>query len=96
LTGYYNGCITVLQLSRIFSGLTTALITFLEYFAFYSVIIGMAYWQSAKEQSHTTKDELQGRAFDNQNLLSFAILRILIFYLSVRFSVWLSSSLETH
>jgi hypothetical protein len=40
-----------------------------------------------KEQSHTTKDELQGRAFDNQNLLSFAILRLLIFYLSVRFSV---------
>jgi hypothetical protein len=38
------------QLSRIFSGLTTAyLITFLEYFAFYSVIIGMAYWQSAKK-----------------------------------------------
>jgi hypothetical protein len=65
------------QLSRIFSGLTTAyLITFLEYFAFYSVIIGMAYWQSKKEQSHTTKDELQGRAFDNQNLLlSLAILR---------------------
>ena len=38
------------RLSRIFSGLTTAyLITFLEYFAFYSVIIGMAYWQSAKK-----------------------------------------------
>lgn len=38
------------QLSRIFSGLTTAyLITFIEYFAFYSVIIGMAYWQSAKK-----------------------------------------------
>ncbi len=38
------------QFSRIFSGLTTAyLITFVEYFAFYSVIIGMAYWQRAKK-----------------------------------------------
>ena len=38
------------QFSRIFSGLTTAyLITFAEYFAFYSVIIGMAYWQCTKK-----------------------------------------------
>lgn len=52
------------QLSRIFSGLTTAyLITFIEYFAFYSVIIGMAYWQSEKknkaiQQKTTFKDVL--------------------------------------
>lgn len=52
------------QLSRIFSGLTTAyLITFIEYFAFYSVIISMAYWQSAKknkaiQQKTTLKDVL--------------------------------------
>jgi hypothetical protein len=39
-----------------------------------------------KEQSHTTKDELQGRAFDNQNvLLEFGYPAVLIFYLSVRF-----------
>lgn len=38
------------QFSRIFSGLTTAyLITFMEYFAFYGVIIGMAYLQLAKK-----------------------------------------------
>lgn len=38
------------QFSRIFNGLTTAyLITFIEYFAFYSVIIGMAYWQQVKK-----------------------------------------------
>lgn len=38
------------QFSRIFSGLTTAyLITFVEYFAFYSVIISMAYWQRVKK-----------------------------------------------
>jgi hypothetical protein len=38
------------QFSRIFSGVTTAyLITFAEYFAFYSVIIGMAYLQCTKK-----------------------------------------------
>lgn len=38
------------QFSRIFSGLTTAyLITFVEYFAFYIVIISMAYWQRVKK-----------------------------------------------
>jgi hypothetical protein len=38
------------QFSRVFDGLTTAyLITFLEYFAFYGVIISMAYIQLAKK-----------------------------------------------
>lgn len=38
------------QFSRIFSGLTTAyLITFIEYIAFYGVIISMAYLQLAKK-----------------------------------------------
>jgi hypothetical protein len=52
------------QLSRIFSGLTTAyLITFLEYLAFYSVIIGIAYWQcsnnnKAIQKKTTFKDVL--------------------------------------
>jgi hypothetical protein len=38
------------QFSRIFSGLTTAyLITFAEYFTFYSVIIGRTYWRCYKK-----------------------------------------------
>ena len=50
------------QFSRIFSGLTTAyLITFAEYFAFYSVIIGMAYWQSTKRTKQYKKRSLSGR-----------------------------------
>jgi hypothetical protein len=49
---------------------------FIEYACFYSVIIGMAYAIMKKKNSHTTKDDLQGRADDNQNvLLDLAILR---------------------
>ncbi|MGO4816849.1 hypothetical protein [Flavobacterium sp. W22_SRS_FP1] len=41
------------QFSRDFEGLTTAyLITFMEYFAFYGVIIAMAYIQLAKKNGH--------------------------------------------
>jgi hypothetical protein len=44
------------QFSRVFSGLTTAyLITFVEYFAFYSVIISMAYWQRTKKNKAIQK-----------------------------------------
>jgi hypothetical protein len=66
-----------LQLSRIFSGLTTALLDYIfEYFAFfYSVIIGM-YWQSAKKRTAIQQKTNFKTCFDNQNLLlSLAILR---------------------
>ncbi|MFQ3173705.1 MAG: hypothetical protein ACI8W0_000802 [Flavobacterium sp.] len=44
------------QFSRVFSGLTTAyLITLVEYFAFYGVIISMAYIQLAKKSEDLEK-----------------------------------------
>ncbi|CAM2889493.1 hypothetical protein [Flavobacterium frigoris] len=44
------------QFSRIFSGLTTAyLITFIEYFAFYSVIISLAYYHRSKKNKAIQK-----------------------------------------
>jgi hypothetical protein len=51
------------QFSRFFGGLTTAyLITFMEYFAFYGVIISMAYLQLSKNnkalQQKNSLDEL--------------------------------------
>ena len=44
------------QFSRVFSGLTTAyLITLVEYFAFYGVIISMAYIQLSKKSEDLEK-----------------------------------------
>lgn len=44
------------QLSRFFNSLTTAyLITFIEYLAFYSVIITLTYWQNTKKNKAILK-----------------------------------------
>jgi hypothetical protein len=76
------------QLSRIFSSLTTAYqVTSAEYFAFYSVIMGMAYWKCTKKNK-----AIQQKTTFRQVLMlirtccwNLDILQYEIFYLSVRF-----------
>jgi hypothetical protein len=64
------------QLSRIFSGLTTSYI-YRIFFAFYSVIIG---WRGDLQKNKAIQqNELQGRAFDQNVLMSLAILRFRYF-----------------